>query len=165
MSNKKCKKLSFKYIICYDHFLSYILVVYPSPFLAIFFIILIFTYMFSQNSTPFALIEKDGIVTHYSGEIYKLDSLEELKRLSQSRVEEIIFMNPFRTIRERGYEAYGDEPILALVVSEKSSLQKEDMITLLADKKTPKLSDFSPSISDETYKIRVKEIQENEIAG
>lgn len=121
--------------------------------------------MFSQNSTPFALIEKDGIVTHYSGEIYKLDSLEELKRLSQSRVEEIIFMNPFRTIRERGYEAYGDEPILALVVSEKSSLQKEDMITLLADKKTPKLSDFSPSISDETYKIRVKEIQENEIAG
>lgn len=120
--------------------------------------------MYTQNQ-PFALIEKDGIVTHYSGEIQRLDSLEEFKHLSQSRVEDIIFMNPFRTIRERGYEAYGNEPILALVVSEKSSFSKEEMLTSLVGMRNPELSDFSPSISDEDYQSRVKEIQENEIAG
>ncbi len=120
--------------------------------------------MYTQNQ-PFALIEKDGIVTHYSGEIQRLHSLEELKKLSQSRVEEIIFMNPFRTIRERGYEAHGDESILALVVSEKFSFSKDEILTSLADMKNPELSDFSPSISDADYMSRVTEIQKNEIAG
>lgn len=119
--------------------------------------------MYTKNQ-PFALIEKDGLVTHYSGEIHELDSLEELKKLSQLRIEEIVFMNPFRTIRERGYEAHGDEPILALVVSEKSSFPKDEMINSLSDMKDPELYDFSPSISDVDYKSRVTEIQNNEIA-
>ncbi len=118
-----------------------------------------------DTSTPFALVEQDETVNYYTGNIQKLDSLADLRELTKSHTREILFMNPFRTIHECGYESHGDEPIIALLVTNKISTTKNQILALLDNVPLPIVGEFIPTESDESYMRSVETIQRQEIAG
>ncbi len=72
-------------------------------------------------------------------------------------------MVPFRTIRERGFEAHGDEPILAIDVTKIIKLTREQVEVILSDKPIVMETPILPLMDDEQFATKVKEIQEKEI--
>lgn len=117
-------------------------------------------HLLTNNS--FSLIEKEGLVTLYEGEIKQLNTLKELERLHVSSPE-IIFMNPYCSIKEKGFNTHGEDKIRALVVKNKSTFTKEELIKKLP-KEEVETSEITASISDEVFTEQVANIQANEIA-
>lgn len=119
--------------------------------------------------TGYAMIEKEGKVTYYSGEIFELNELDELQETRKRMSYPLIFVNPFRTIRERGdgFEAKGDEPILVLKASV-IGIRKSSLFWASKNKKCNVVGlegEITPSVSDEEFAKQVQQIQDEEIAG
>jgi hypothetical protein len=73
-------------------------------------------------------------------------------------------LTPFRTIRERGFESHGDEPILALQVSCVTHLTREQVEQTLSNKGIQFEKPITPMQSDEKFAEMVKQIQTVEIS-
>jgi phenazine biosynthesis protein phzE len=114
---------------------------------------------------PSALIEKDGIVTHYQGIFHTLSTLDEVEALSKRSKNPLVFLNPFRTIRERGYEAHGEEPILVLEATEVIKTTREAVMNAIQDVPVEIEKAPQPSISNSEFEENVRRIQTDEIAA
>lgn len=121
--------------------------------------------MKTQIQQPYAIIEKDGNITRYDGILYKFASLKWLQDFYRQQTAAIIFLTPFRTIRERGFESHGEEPILAIQVQDITSLTREQVQTTISDKEILFEEPIAPTQSDEDFAKKVWEIQTTEIAG
>ena len=117
------------------------------------------------SDSSFAILEKSGVVQVFTGAVRELSCLDELAQLSADEEAEIVFLNPFRSIQERGFEARGDESVLALVVSSKASLDREEVIAELPDLEIELEEKVSSSIDDRNFAKLVAEVQEKEIEG
>ncbi|HAJ90908.1 MAG TPA: hypothetical protein DCM27_07875 [Rhodospirillaceae bacterium] len=120
---------------------------------------------FINFDAPFAILEKAGRVTFYQGDIHALECLEDIHKLSVKEKRDIVFALPYRAIRERGFDAIGDEPILAMSVKNAMSLDKADVIAQIKDVPIILKGDMVPSISDEDYAQLVTDFQIHEIGG
>ncbi len=113
---------------------------------------------------PYAIIEKDGAITRYDGSLYKFASLQGLQDFYKQQISTMIFLTPFCTIRERGFESHGDEPILALQVSHITNLTREHVEKTLSNKYIVFEKPITPFQSDIEFATIVKQIQKDEIA-
>ena len=123
--------------------------------------------MFAQINPmrPFALFEKDGFVTCYQGEFYALNKLDDIHTLARETRRDVVFVLPYCVIRERGFEAHGDEPILAIVVDTEIKITKEKLIADLPEAEIAVDGSVTPSLSDAEYADRVCQLQVQEIAA
>ena len=116
-------------------------------------------------SQPFALIAKGADVTLFAGEFHSLESIHDIHALSKSADADIVFALPYRVIRERGFEAKGDEPIAALAVEASHTLRVADLLPLLPDVPISLAEDIAPSLADTDYEAIIARFQETEIEG
>lgn len=122
----------------------------------------------NPSKKPFAIIEKDGNVTEYSGDLLKFTSITEMQEYVKNNIfQALIFMNPFHTIRERegDYEAHGDEPILALCVDEIVSTTREKILENIPDTIIELEKKLLPLLTNSEYSNIVQEIITSEIRG
>lgn len=120
------------------------------------------------TETPFAIIEKNGTVTEYRGELHKYNSISEMQEYIRKRVgTTLVFMNPFRTIRERDgdYQAHGDEPILALDVRDTLVTSREKLLEQIPDIHIELEKLIKPQLTYVEYSKIAEEIIETEIKG
>lgn len=117
------------------------------------------------TTQPFAIIEKDDIITRYDGELYTFHTIAELQDFYKNQVSTLVFLTPFCTIRERGFESHGNEPILAIQANKTTILIREVLEKTLSDKEIIFEQPITPSQSDEEFATLVKQIQDREIAG
>jgi phenazine biosynthesis protein phzE len=110
-------------------------------------------------SKPFALIEKEGIITAYHGSLYKVNRIEEIETVGEDNNAERVFVLPYNAIRERGFEARGDEPILVLAVETSFILSRDD----LPDNTIEIDGEITPSISDSDYAELIDRFQKRAI--
>lgn len=120
---------------------------------------------FINFNTPFAIFEKAGKVTFYQGDVYPLTKLDDIHALSVETKRDVVFALPYCAIRERGFEAIGDEPILAIAVKNAMTMEKDDVIACIKDVPIILAGDITPSISDDDYMQIVRDFQVNEIGG
>lgn len=115
-----------------------------------------------QNPEGRLLLEKDGLISAYSGNIHRLRTLEELESLSQESSRKLAFALPFNLIRDRGdiFEAKGDEPIIAIEVLDEVSYTRESIEELLAQSDLEIEGEISPSVPDGLYQEQVRAAQE-----
>lgn len=114
---------------------------------------------------PFAVFEKNGIVTVCQGPVHELKALIDIHTLSKTANTDVAFVLPYRTIRERGFEANGNEPVLALEMQTVLILPVAETLTLLPDVPIAVAGEVVPSLSDEDFAALVKKLQESEIEG
>jgi phenazine biosynthesis protein phzE len=89
-----------------------------------------------------------------------LDDIHALARTTRS---DIVFALPYRTVRERGFAAKGEEPILAIAVETSFTLPVEKFTSLLPKAAIGVSGEIVPSLSDEDYAAIVATFQKNEI--
>ncbi len=121
-----------------------------------------------KTETPFATIEKSGTVTEYQGDLQKFNSLADMQEYIQKKVgATLVFMNPFRTIRERegDYVSDGDEPILAIDVDEAHTISREKLLEQIPDIHIELEKLIKPQLTNEEYAKIAEEIIETEIKG
>jgi phenazine biosynthesis protein phzE len=124
-----------------------------------------FSFMDSMKDS-YALIEKQGQITFYRGKIHELSETKDIHLLARRENKDVIFVLPYHTIRERGFEARGDEPILALLVDEKlPPMSIEDFSDRLVDQEFSLERPVTPSLSDEEQAALIASFQKNEIEG
>lgn len=116
----------------------------------------------NQDSVS-AFIEKDGEVAIYTGRPIELERLSDIERLAEETKRAVVFVVPFCSIRERGYSAKGEEPIMAISVDEVRKATRDDLLNEIGDRGICLDSDFRPSVSDEVFASTVKRIKEDEI--
>lgn len=119
-----------------------------------------------KPSQPFALIEKDGVVTTYSGKLVKFETLREMQEYYRRKVDRtLVFLNPYRTITERwnGYKAHGNEPILAIDVNEVKHTSKADFLAWLPDVHVQLEEILKPRLTHEEYAQIARAIIDTEI--
>lgn len=117
------------------------------------------------HSKPYAIVEKNGRFTRYDGDLCTFSSLKELQDFHKEQTKDIFFLTPFRVIRERGFEAHGDEPILAINISQATPLTREQVENTLSHKQIVFERPIVPTITDEEFIKTVQKIQDDEIAG
>lgn len=117
-----------------------------------------------NENKPFALIEKDGRVNLYIGEIQKLAKLDDIHQLACSHNSDIVFVLPYRVIQERGFHAKGDEPILGLSIETQHSFRREDVLAQLPKEGLEIDGAITPSLSDDEYAAMVADFQAKEVA-
>jgi phenazine biosynthesis protein phzE len=117
-------------------------------------------------SSSFALIEKNGIITLHQGKVKHLDIIDDIHTIAKQNNNDVIFCVPFCSIRERGFESFGDEKILALFPTVPTkTFTCNDFRSQLPSNKIELTNDITPSLSDEEHISRVKQIQQHEIEG
>lgn len=120
---------------------------------------------FINFNLPFAIIEKAGKVTCYQGNIHHLTCLDDIHDVSVRESRDVVFALPYHAIRERGFEALGDEPILAMTVTKSIAFEKADFIAQIPAVSVRLDGDIVPSISDDDYAALIAKFQEQEIGG
>ena len=113
------------------------------------------------TNKSYALIEKNQEITLYEGDIKKLSRLQDLEAL-QNNHSEIIFINPYSSIKEKEYKAHGNDPIIALLVENKKTYSLNEINKVLPDK-TLTIGGITTSLSDENFAEKVQEIKTHEI--
>ncbi|MEK7557621.1 MAG: chorismate-binding protein, partial [Patescibacteria group bacterium] len=119
----------------------------------------------------YAMVEKNGEVVCYEGKLHELMQLDEVQDLRDNLECPLVFVNPFRTIRERGsgFRARGDEPILVLETFTTKTFSREYFLKKLKRDTVGDLIELEgeiiPSVSDEDFAMQVWQIQNEEIAG
>jgi 2-amino-4-deoxychorismate synthase len=103
------------------------------------------------------------VITRYDGTLIKFRTLAWLQEFYKQQTSDIIFLTPFCTIRERWFMAHGQEPILAIQVSHRTSLTREQIDTTLSDKEIVFDTPIAPIQDDEAFAAKVREIQQQEI--
>ncbi len=117
------------------------------------------------NNSSFALIEKNGIVNLYQGDIHHLKFIHDIHDIASQNETDIIFAIPFSSIRERGFTAIGDEPILAITPHSSHLFNRDELKKILPNHNINLQDSITPSLSDAEHIERVKLIQSNEIDG
>ena len=117
------------------------------------------------GDSSFALIERDGIVSVMVGEMSHLDNLNDLKEHADQSKKPVAFALPYRVIEERGFEAQGDEPILAMTGDHIYHASIEHFRALLPETSMILSRDIVASMSDAEYVEMVKTFQQKEIEG
>lgn len=117
------------------------------------------------NGRSFACLEQDGVVTLCIGHMHHLQDLAQIDVLADKTDRPVAFALPYRTIRERGFEAQGDEPILALEASEVYQAPMSVFRAQLPEVPITLAEDIQASMSDAAYAELVAEFQEQEIEG
>lgn len=115
---------------------------------------------------PFAIIEKNGEVTHYEWELQKFDTIADMQKYVREKVNTtLVFMTPFRSIGEKWlwYQSHGDEKILAIdaqiVTKEKWEELLESLPNIL-----PKIEELiKPQLTQKEFAHIVSEIIKTEI--
>lgn len=120
---------------------------------------------FINFDLPFAIFEKAGRVTFYQGDVHTLKQLEDIHTLSVAEKRDVVFALPYCAIRERGFEALGDEPILAMSVKNSMTLDKAEVISQIKDVPIILAGEMTPNMSDVDYAQMIKDFQINEIGG
>lgn len=113
----------------------------------------------------FALMEREGTVYVLLGTIHAVASLTDADALAEQAKKPLAFALPYRMISERGFEAKGEEPFMALVADE---IYAEDMAafrTRLPETPIILSDDIKASISDTDYAEMVATFQKQEIEG
>ncbi len=113
----------------------------------------------------FAFIERDGIVSVILGEIAYLDILQDLASLAEDQGKPVAFALPYHIIRERGFEAKGDEPILAIIAERIYTCPIEVFREKLLSVPLVLEQDITASMSDSEYAEMVHTFQKHEIEG
>lgn len=122
--------------------------------------------MFMKTTTPpFAIIEKDDVITRYDGELHAFTTIAELQNFYRNQVSTLVFLTPFCTIRERGFESHGNEPILAIQATKTTIMTREALENTLSDKDIIFEKSITPLQNDEEFSSLVKQVQHTEIAG
>jgi len=116
-----------------------------------------------DTKRSFAFIEKDGRVTCYQGAFHALERIDDIQTLAKKSGHDVAFALPYCAIKERGFEASGDEPILAIEAEIAVSLSKETLAAELPDIKLDWNGEIQPSLSDTAYADLVRDFQKNEI--
>lgn len=116
-----------------------------------------------DTDRSFVLLEKDGRVLCAQGIFHELEKIDQIHALSCQTGRDIAFALPYRAIRERGFEARGEEPILALEIEVSLSFPKEALIAALPDIPISWDGNIEASLSDEDYARLVGDFQKNEI--
>ncbi|MDD4617020.1 MAG: chorismate-binding protein [Alphaproteobacteria bacterium] len=114
-------------------------------------------------SRPFALIEKSGRVFCAQGAFHKLEKIDDIHALARKAGRDVAFALPYSAIKERGFEAQGSEPILAMEVEIALQLPKETLIDELPDVPIQWNGEIETSLSDKAYADVVRDFQKNEI--
>lgn len=114
-------------------------------------------------SQPFALIEKQGRLNLYQGELHALKKLHDIHDLARAENADVVFVLPYHMIRERGFEARGDEPILGLSVHAMHSFKTDEMLHHLPQENIILDGEITPNLNDADYAKMVAEFQANEI--
>lgn len=112
---------------------------------------------------PFALIEKQGRLNLYQGSLHQLQKLHDIHDLARRENTDVVFVLPYHMVRERGFEARGDEPILGLAVSTQYSFKTSDMLPQLPQQNIELAGEITPNLNDADYAKMVSEFQLNEI--
>lgn len=118
-----------------------------------------------DHAKPFALIEKNGRITACQGPVHTITRIIDIHALSLKTGLDVVFVLPYHAIRERGFEAHGDEPILAMAVERQWILPKQDFLDMLPDVPVTLAGPVVPSISDADYADMVRALQIHEIEG
>ncbi len=118
-----------------------------------------------DNNQPFALLEKNGVVRCFQGAVHTLAHIDEIDSLARKTGRDVVFVLPYRVIRERGFEAIGDEPILALAVETAIELPKQQVIVALPQPDLALAKSIEPEQSDDAYAQMVRRCIETEIDG
>ncbi len=120
----------------------------------------------SLDGHSYALIEKQGMVRCYKGTVHALGATEEIHTLAQAHNKDVVFVLPYHVIRERGFEAHGDEPILALLVDEAMPpVSVDDFIAAVPDRDICLSRPIVPVLSDEDQESLIAAFQKEEIEG
>jgi hypothetical protein len=80
---------------------------------------------------PFALIEKNGRVLCAQGAVHEIQNLDDIHDVARRSGNDVVFALPYRMIRERGFEAKGDEPILAMEAETALSVSIDALMKVL----------------------------------
>jgi len=118
-----------------------------------------------DETKPFALIEKEGRLNFYQGEVSRLDSIRDIHRLARHENNDVVFVLPYAAIRERGFEAKGDEPVLGLSAKTQLGFATEDILPHLPQEGFDLDGCVEPLLNDEDYAALVKDFKQNEIEG
>lgn len=119
----------------------------------------------------YALVERNNKVVYFEGKLYELVQLDEFQNLRDSSKYPLVFVNPFRTIQERGFgfRARGDEPILVLEAFTTKTFGREEFLEELRKRTEGNIielkGEITPSVSDEDFARQVQQIKDEEIAG
>jgi phenazine biosynthesis protein phzE len=116
-----------------------------------------------NTNRSFALIEKQGRVLCAQGAFHALDKIDDIHKLARQTGRDIAFALPYRAIRERGFEARGDEPILALEIEIALSIPTETLAGELPGSEIAWDGKIEASLSDKAYADLVRDFQKNEI--
>lgn len=116
-----------------------------------------------DTKRSFALIEKEGRVSCYQGAFHPLEKLDDIHALARKSGRDVAFALPYRIIKERGFEARGDEPILALEIEVALTIPTETLVGELPDTPIVLGDEIQSSLSDADYATLVRRFQEYEI--
>jgi len=108
---------------------------------------------------PYAILEKDGRVHIFEGAVHALAGLDDIHALAARAKTDIVFALPFCAIRERGFDAHGDEPILALAVSKETIVPVEAALRVLPDIPVTLDGDVTAIPGDDDYAALVARFQ------
>lgn len=114
---------------------------------------------------PYAIIEKNNVITRYDGTLYKFATIKWLQEFYKQQAHTLVFLTPFRTIRERGFESHWDEPILVLQASHLTNLTRDQVEWILSNKDIIFKTPITPLQNDDEFADLVQKIQDTEIAG
>lgn len=118
------------------------------------------------KNESYALIEKGGEIIFYKGKIHELSETGDIHQLAQKESRDIVFVLPYHTIKERGFDARGNEPILALAVENKSvPITINDFFDKILDLPVSIEESIVPSLSDIDQAGLIEVFQKNEIEG
>jgi len=121
---------------------------------------------FIPDTGSFALIEKDGAVIRYAGDMREIAAIDDIHRLAKDTGKNILFALPYCVIRERGFMANGDEPILALAIDDAELIgAKADCLRDFPQAPVSLARPIAPSISDDEQMELLARFKKQEIEG
>ncbi len=118
-----------------------------------------------DDTKPFALIEKEGRLNFYQGTVSRLDNIRDIHKLARRENNDVVFVLPYAAIRERGFEAKGDEPVLGLSAKTQLGFATEEILPHLPQEGFDLDGSVEPLLNDEDYAALVAAFQQNEIEG
>ncbi len=116
-----------------------------------------------DTTRSFVLIEKNGSVSALQGRFHALKSLMDIHLLSKKQKCDVAFVLPYHTIREKGCDAIGNEPILAMAIETTFTLPLEKFAQSLPDEDITIDGDIVPSLSDTEFSSLVRQFQKDAI--
>lgn len=112
-----------------------------------------------NNKNPFAMIEKNGVLTAYQGALHYVDRIEDIANIAKKFECDVIFVLPYCSIKERGFEAWGDEPILVLQIEKQFTLD----LASLPEEEIYLNGDIVASLDDNAYADLILKFQKEAI--